>query len=42
MLECCVCKKIKNYSDFYKRKCKRNYSYICKECDKLQIGRAHV
>jgi len=37
MIECCVCKKIKNYSDFYKRKCKRNYSYICKECDKLRM-----
>lgn len=37
MIECCKCKKTKTFSDFYKRKCKRGYSYICKECDKLRV-----
>lgn len=37
MIGCCKCKKTKSFSEFYKRKCKRNYSYICKECDKLRV-----
>ena len=37
MLKCCRCENTKEEQYFHKRKCKRGYSYLCKECDKERM-----
>jgi len=42
MIQCCRCKETKDVSDFYQRKCKRGYSYMCKICDKLRVFKYQI